>query len=244
MYTETERFYRYQHLTGKGWVSFQVRYRETDLWIRARKNLEKEAAEAVLNSRLQLEGYIASRPEFLRSLGPLPDDPLAPPIARRMLLAARAAGVGPMAGVAGAIAEAVGVALKGLTDAVIVENGGDCYLDLREETTVGIFAGPDSPFSGKIGIKLDPSRFPIGICTSSATVGHSLSFGKTDAVSVIARDTALADAAATRIGNMVDSPADIQKALEAAPSIPTIEAVLILIRDKMGVWGNLELVRI
>ena len=142
------------------------------------------------------------------------------------------------------MAQAVGVTLKPFSDSVIVENGGDCYLDLSEETTVGIFAGPDSPFTGKIAIKLGPERFPIGICTSSGTVGHSLSFGKTDAVTVISPDAALADAAATRLGNMVKTPADIDKALELAPRIPSIEAVLILIKDKMGIWGNIEILPI
>ncbi len=142
MYTETHRFYRYQHQALKGWESFQVKYRETDLWIRARRNLEREAAQAVLTCRLQLEEYIAAHEDFLRSLEPLPDDPMAPPLVRRMLRAANAAGVGPMASVAGAIAQAVGVALKPFSDSVIVENGGDCYLDLREQTTIGIFAGP------------------------------------------------------------------------------------------------------
>ncbi|MHC1726771.1 MAG: UPF0280 family protein [Syntrophobacteraceae bacterium] len=241
-YTEPHRFYRYQHQALKGRVSFQVKYRETDLWIRARRSLEKEAMEAVLNCRLQLEKYIASHQEFLSSLSPLPDDPLAPPLVRQMLQAAIAAEVGPMASVAGAISEAVGLALKPFSDSVIVENGGDCFLDLQEETTVGIFAGPKSPFSGRIALKLGAERFPTGICTSSATVGHSLSFGKTDSITVISKNTALADAAATRLGNMVQSHADIPEALELASRIPLIEAALILIKDKMGAWGELELV--
>jgi uncharacterized protein len=244
MYIETHRFYRYQHKAPKGLESFQVKYRETDLWIRARVKLEREAMQAVLSCRLQLERYIASHGDFLRSLEPLPDDPLAPSLVRRMLKAAITAGVGPMASVAGAIAEEVGVALEPFSDSVIVENGGDCYLRLQQETTVGIFAGPDSPFTGKIGVKLGPERFPIGICTSSGTVGHSLSFGKADAVTIISPDTALADAAATRLGNMVKTRTDIDKALELAPQIPSIEAVLILIKDKMGIWGNVEIVAI
>ncbi|MGC9965631.1 MAG: UPF0280 family protein [Syntrophobacteraceae bacterium] len=244
MYTETHRFYRYQHQAPKGWESFQVKYRETDLWIRARLNLEREATQAALSCRLQLEHYIAAHEDFLRSLAPVPDDPLAPPLVRQMLRAGAAAGVGPMASVAGAIAQFVGVALRPFSDSVIVENGGDCYLDLIEETTVGIFAGPESPFTGKIAVKLGAQRFPTGICTSSGTIGHSLSFGKTDAVTVISPDAALADAAATRLGNMVKTRADINKALELASSIPSIEAVLILIKDKMGAWGNIEIVAI
>ncbi|SPF31422.1 conserved hypothetical protein [Syntrophobacter sp. SbD1] len=242
VYTETHRFYRYQHQAPKGWKSFQVKYRETDLWVRARLNLEKQAMEAALNCRLQLEHYIASHGEFLHSLAPLPDDPLAPPIVRRMLKAAIIAGVGPMASVAGAVAQAVGVCLEQFSDSVIVENGGDCYLNMKQETTVGIFAGPNSPFAGKIAVRLGPERFPLGICTSSGTIGHSLSFGKADAVTVISPDAALADAAATRIGNIVKSPADIDKALELAPTIPSVEAVLVLIKDKMGIWGNLEII--
>lgn len=241
MYTKTRRFYRYRHQSARGWAAFQVKYRETDLWIRARKHLEKEAAEAVLNCRLQLEEYIAMHREFLVSLSPLPDDPLAPPLVRRMLQASLTAGVGPMASVAGAIAQAVGIALKPFSASIIIENGGDCYLDLQEETTVGIFAGPDSPFTDKIALKFAAKRFPLGVCTSSGTIGHSLSFGKTDAVTVVSPDAALADAAATRLGNLVRTSSDIPRALELAPDIPNIEGVLVIVKDKIGAWGNLEL---
>jgi len=241
-YRETHRFYRVQHLDKEGWVAFQTRYRETDLWIRARRSLEEEALTAVLNCRRQLEAYISRHPDFLDSLSPLAEDPLAPPVVRQMLHAASQAGVGPMAGVAGAIAQAVGVALKPLTPSIIVENGGDCYLDLQDDTRVGIFAGPNSPFTGKIVLHFAADRFPLGICTSSGTIGHSLSFGKADAVTVVSRDAALADAAATALGNLVHTPRDIGKALELAPSIPLVEGALIVAEDKIGMWGNLELI--
>ena len=244
VYDKTQRFYRYQHLSRKGWTSFQVKYRETDLWIRALGKFETEAAEAVLNCRNQLEQYIARNPLFLTSLDPIPEDPLAPPLARAMIAAAALAGVGPMAAVAGAIAQAVAAALKPLSSSIIVENGGDCYLDLDEETVVGLFAGPDSPFTGRIGLRFGAARFPLGICTSSGTVGHSLSFGKADAVTVIAKNAATADAAATRLGNMVLTPADISAALEFAPSIDGVEAVLIAAKEKIGAWGDLEIVRL
>ncbi len=225
-------------------MSFQVQFRQTDLWIRARRDLQREATDAVLNCRRQIEAYIASHEPFLTSLSPLPDDSLAPPLVRQMLRAAAAAGVGPMAGVAGAIAQAVGVALGAFSDSVIVENGGDCYLDLHEETTVGVFAGPQSPFTDKIALKFGPHRFPLGICTSSGTVGHSLSFGKADAVTVVSPDAALADAAATRLANLVKTPEDISAALDLAPRIPSVQGVLIAIRDQLGLWGDLELVRL
>ena len=221
IYQETHRFYRYQHQQKEGWVSFQTRYRETDLWIRAKRPLEKEALAAVLNCRRQLEEYIAQFPDFLHSLTPLPSDPLAPPLVRQMLRASQQAGVGPMASVAGAIAQAVGLALKPLTPAIIIENGGDCYFDLQEEIKVGIFAGPDSPFTGKIALRFTADRFPLGICTSSGTIGPSLSFGKADAVTVVSPDAALADAAATALGNLVKTPRDINKALDLPRPSPS-----------------------
>jgi hypothetical protein len=147
-----------------------------------------------------------------------------------------------MASVAGAIAQSVGLSLKPLSPLIVIENGGDCYLDLQEDIRVGIFAGPDSPFTGKVGLRFTADRFPFGICTSSGTIGHSLSFGKADAVTVVSRDAALADAAATALGNLVRNPQDIGRALELAPSIPLLEGVLIIARDKIGIWGNLELI--
>ena len=146
-----------------------------------------------------------------------------------------------MAAVAGAVAQAVGVALKPLSLRIVVENGGDCYMDTDEEIRIGVFGGPNSPFKDKIVLRFAADRFPLGICTSSGTVGPSLSFGKADAVTVVSKDAALADAAASTLGNMVKTPADIEAALDFAPSIPGIEGVLILAGDKMGAWGAIEL---
>jgi uncharacterized protein len=235
------RFYRYHHHSGTGWVSFQAKYRETDLWIRACRDLQKEALAVILDLRRQLEHYISHHPAFLHALAPLPDDPTAPQLIRSMLKAAQAAEVGPMAGVAGAVAEAVACALKPLSSAIIVENGGDCHLDLHEEATVGVFVQPGSPFSGKVALRFLPERFPLSICTSSGIIGHSLSFGKADAVTVISQDGALADAAATALANSVRRPTDIKSALQKAGQIPSIQGVLIIVKDKMGIWGDIEL---
>ncbi len=242
MSDQSHRFYRYHHHLQRGLASFEVKHRETDLWIRASRVLKAEAMEMVLTCRHQLEQYIDTHPDFLDSLVPLPYDPFAPPLVAQMMAAARAASVGPMASVAGAIAEAVAVSLKPLSSTIIVENGGDCYMDLAEDITVGIWAGADSPFSWKIGLRLTADRFPLSICTSSGTIGHSLSFGKADAVAAVAKDGALSDAAATALGNLVKTPYDIPLALERASSIPGLDGVVVAIRDKMGAWGNVELV--
>ncbi|NTU49126.1 MAG: UPF0280 family protein [Syntrophobacteraceae bacterium] len=109
---------------------------------------------------------------------------------------------------------------------------------------MGIWGGPNSPLSGKIGLRFTANRFPLGICTSSGTIGHSLSFGKADAVTVVARDATVSDAAATALGNLVKTPDDIGPVLEHASSIPFLDGVLITVKDKMGVWGDIELLRL
>jgi uncharacterized protein len=235
-----ERFYR-SMIDSSDWISFTVQVKETDLWVRARKNLSAEGYERVYQYRHALESYIRQNPEFKETLQPLALDPLAPPIVQAMLQAARIAGVGPMAAVAGAMAQFVGQDLLGETKDIIVENGGDLFLLCHEPLTIGIYAG-QSPLNQKIGVRLDPSPIPRGLCTSSGTVGHSLSFGKADAVTVLSPSAVFSDALATAVGNRVQTKNDIQPALDWARQIPQVEGVLIIIGDQMGVWGRIELV--
>ena len=105
---------------------------------------------------------------------------------------------------------------------------------------VGIYAG-DSPLSGKIGLEIDTKDTSLGICTSSGTVGHSLSYGKADAVVVTALSTALADAAATAIGNKVKTAEDITEAIEFGGSISEIKGLVIIKDDAIGVRGDIKL---
>ena len=148
-----------------------------------------------------------------------------------------------MAAVAGAIAEHVGRALLRRADEVIVENGGDIFMRSRRERIVSIYAGA-SPFSHRIGLRVPGERTPIGICTSSGTVGHSKSFGTADAVVVAAPDTALADAAATAIANCVTSAEDVDAALARGRAIEGVTHIVVVKDSKLGVWGDLELVPI
>jgi ApbE superfamily uncharacterized protein (UPF0280 family) len=106
---------------------------------------------------------------------------------------------------------------------------------------VAIYAG-ESPLSYRIGIRLPAAMMPAGVCTSSGTVGHSLSAGKADSVTVVAASTALADAAATRIGNEVGNGCDIGRALELAAEISGLSGVVIVVGEELGAWGEIELV--
>ena len=222
---------------------FQVTVKETDLYIQASKDLYESAYRSILHHRYQLEQYIARHPEFFKTLLPFPDDEFAPQIVRVMIGAARQAQVGPMAAVAGAIAEAVGRDLLVESPEVIVENGGDIYCQALRELKVGIFAG-NSPLSFHVGLRLPVANHEWGICTSSGTVGPSLSFGRADAVCVLAPSAPLADAAATSIGNLVFSSKDLPQGLEQAQAIPGLIGVVIIIQEKIGAWGDVELIEI
>jgi hypothetical protein len=103
---------------------------------------------------------------------------------------------------------------------------------------VGLFMG-SHPLSGRIALEIDPARLPLSVCSSSSRFGHSLSFGDCDLATVIARDGALADAAATLAGNSVKTAADVQPALERIMAIPGIEAVLLVKDDRVGVAGDM-----
>ena len=209
----------YEPLTYRHWVkdkslvSFNVTVKETDLYIRASRDLQLETREVVIRERAALEDYIQRHPGFSVAMTPYPVKDNAPSIVREMAEAAEKVGVGPMAAVAGAIAERVGRALLEFSPETIVENGGDIFLKSRKKRTVGIYAGK-SPFSDRLALEFKPSETPLGICTSSGTVGHSLSLGKADAVIVLAPCTALADAAATAIGNLIKEEADIAQGLQ------------------------------
>jgi len=224
-------------------IKFEVIVKETDLLVRAERDLSKETRESILKYRYQLETYIAMNPEFQKSLIPLKDDSDVPEIVREMIRTSQLAHVGPMAAVAGAMAESVSKDLLNLSKEVIVENGGDIYLSTSKERTIGIYAG-DSPLSLKIGIVIRPEETPLGICTSSGTVGHSLSFGKADAVCILSRSAALADAAATAVGNIIQEKKDIEFGLERGKEIEGVLGTLIIVGEKMGVWGNIKLIQL
>ena len=224
-------------------VTFEVIVKETDLLIRAERDISRETRESVLKYRHQIETYIERNPPFQGSLSPLLDDPYAPGIIREMIRTSQAAQVGPMAAVAGAMAESVSRDLLELSQEVIVENGGDIYLATSRERTIGIYAGA-SPLSLKLGIVIQPEDSPLGICTSSGTVGHSLSFGKADAVCILSKSAALADAAATAVGNMVQEGKEIDQALEKGKKIEGVLGTLIIVGEKVGVWGDIKLTKL
>lgn len=237
----SKRDYRRSVPSQAGWVTFTVRYQQSDLWIQADLDLRDKAETLLLEARVQVERYVREHPGFLASHLPLPEDPMAPDLVRWMAVAGLAAGVGPMAAVAGAIARYVGEGMLSLgCKEVVVENGGDLYLKTERELTVGLYAG-SSPLSGRLGIRIRPQDMPTGVATSSATVGHSWSYGAVDAACVVARDAALADATATALGNRVRQRPDMEEALEWVCSIEGVKGGLLILGKAMAVKGDIQL---
>jgi len=222
-------------------VSFNVVVEQTNLYIRAQRNLRDKALRSAIKHRRSLERYIEHHPLFLTTLEPYPVEQNAPAIIKEMAIASKIAGIGPMSAVAGAIAEAVGKDLLPFSPEIIVENGGDIFLKTSKKRLVGIYAG-ESPFTGKIALEINPRETPLGICTSSAIIGHSLSLGYADAVVALSPSTPVADAMATAIGNMVKSIDDIPQAIEKAKDIPGLYGIIIIKDDKIGIWGKVRII--
>lgn len=239
------RTYRKLH-SEKDLDHFQVSLRETDLDLAVKKGRDISRLSAITlacvrDYRQVLDAYIKEQPTFLTTLEPFEPGEDAPQAVRDMCAAARLAGVGPMAAVAGLFSEKAGQLLSRYSKDVIVENGGDIWLKTSRVRQVAIYAGT-SPFSCRIGLEIRPQGTPLGICTSSGTVGHSLSFGKADAAVVLAPSAILADAAATACGNLVKSAEDLEKAVDFALSIPGVSGAVAIVGDKMAVKGQVRLV--
>ena len=230
-----------------GLTYFSVVFRETDLWVGVdvrsfSVGLPGKVLHKIKIWRNELDAYIEKYPEFLRSLAPVSIHTPAPPLAHIMGNAAALARVGPMAAVAGAFAQAVGEYLRNTLHVaeVIVENGGDVYLDTAQDARIGIYAGA-SPLSGKLALHVPQQSMPLGVCTSAGTVGPSLSLGKTDATVTVCHSAALADAYATTLGNLVKNPSDMEEALAIGQKLPNLLGCVIIIGDRLGAWGDIEL---
>jgi len=222
-------------------IKVRQRFKESNILFQSDKSEAIDAAiEAVRHHRLELETYIRLRPHFAEALQPIPVDSASPLIVRRMTDAAAKAEVGPMAAVAGALADlAVEAMVQAGSRVSIVENGGEVSAISQEPFTVGLYAG-QSALGQALGFRINPSDCPIGIGTSSATVSHALSFGEADSATIFAENAALADAAATAVCNAVvgkDVSASIELGLEAARRLPFVRGALIVRGEYVGSVG-------
>jgi len=224
-------------------VSYRVTVNETDLFVQTDTAIPTDVYNAVIKYRNQIELYAARYPLFVKTLKPFKVKKPAPDIVCDMIKAGIVMGTGPMAAVAGVIAEYTARDIFKLSQHIIIENGGDIFLKTDTPITMAIHAG-NSPLNMKIGLRFNCDGNPFSVCTSSGTIGHSLSMGIADAVTVISDSGALADTAATKIGNLVKGVTDIEFAINYGKKIDGIKGLVIIIGEKIGAWGDVELVEI
>ncbi|MDI6707547.1 MAG: UPF0280 family protein [Candidatus Thermoplasmatota archaeon] len=212
---------------------------ETAITIIAEEQEYSEVAKrAILRARAELEKFIFQAKLFAITLEPYHCNEEAPEIVKRMCEESSKFGIGPMSAVAGAIAQvALEAMLEKGAEHAIVDNGGDIAMALKKPANVGIYAGESK--IKNLALKIMPEMTPLGICTSSATIGHSISFGKADASVVVANNAILADSAATALGNAVRSEEEIEKSFEVVKNIDGIIGALVIVNDKLGLWGEL-----
>lgn len=196
------------------------------------------AKKAIQNQRGLLEGYINKDPFFKVTLEPYEVPESAPGIVRRMAETARAVGIGPMGAVAGTIAA---YAVEAMRDAgagyAFVDNGGDIALVTDRPLVLGIYAGDAS--IKDLALEVQPTDRILGICTSSGTVGPSISFGSADAALVVSWNVSLADAAATALGNAVVDEENLEEAFDVVKDIDGIQGALVVKGDRFAVWGEM-----
>ncbi len=224
---------------------FSIKIMESDLLILCDENSEKiknVAKQNLRKVRRDIERYLSQQPIFATSLEPIAVTDDAPAIAADMAEVGKIWKVGPMAAVAGAIAEYIGRALLEHVNTVIVENGGDIYARSDEPVYFGLYAGEESPFKDFLTFAIN-AKNGLGICTSSGKVGPSLSFGKADAVVAIHRSASFADAAATALANRITNPKNVETIVEEEKKKALLDGMIACCGDKLGMWGDFELVK-
>ncbi len=241
-YTDPHRHYRGMCSPEQGEISFQVVLEETDLWVTGQKDLSAQILDYVQKLRLDIKSYTGINPHFLSALAPVQEKRHCPEIVARMIHASARVGVGPMASVAGCIAQMVAEEFSGQSPELMVENGGDIYMYSSRERTVGLLAEPGEGVL--LGIRIPPDKFPCALCSSSSRIGHSLSLGEGDLVAVMAPDGCIADAAATALANSLRGKKGLNKMLAYAQTLQEIgiSGVFGQKDEEIGAWGDMELV--
>ena len=218
---------------------FRITDGETDMLLFGTDVFFEEAARFIHEAREQVGKYIGEHPSFQKSLVPVPDDDDAPPVVRDMIRAGKKAEVGPMAAVAGAVAQYTGRRLLGLSPEIAAENGGDVFFRTDHPRRFGIVAESAGNPLVHIEVAETVPGAGKGVCTSSGRLGHSMNFGRADAVTVIAEDAALADALATAASNRIQSRKNIRPTMEWTLERGA-EGIVIMAFEQIAAMGSVH----
>jgi uncharacterized protein len=223
--------------------NWHINYKYSDLLVSSDRDVSVRLGKAVREVYKLLESVIEVEPSFQKSLSPVNIKRHYPPIVKKMCREASIYNVGPMATVAGAVCDYIASELKHHCSNLIIENGGDVFIKSSRDIDVGVYSR-NKDFTDKIYLRVKAKDTPCGICSSSGIFGHSLSMGKSDLVTVLSKSVISADGAATSIANRISNPDDINGIIEDYRKIKDIRGVLIIKGNKLGIWGNIELMNI
>ncbi len=249
VHTQWQRHYRNMYTPRKNEQTFQIVLEESDIMVTAEKNLASPMLKTLHNLRADIKAWLHLYPEFRTSLVPLPmPEGAIPSVIKRMYAGSAKAHVGPFAAVAGTIAHMLAEEYAPISPNIIVENGGDVYMFSHTERRVALLANPvqtpqNSHAMPSLGLLLKAQDFPLALCASSATIGHSLSLGQGELAAVLAKDGAFADAMATALGNGLKNPQNIETVLNTAKQYSEIHGVFLQCGEAIGIWGDLELIQ-
>ncbi len=234
-----QRQYRKVYTQRKGEISFQIVLEESDLHVIANTHMATAMLKTLGLLRADIKSWQSLYTDFRSSLVPLPIPQSAPEVVKRMYIAAKKAGVGPFAAVAGTIAHMLAEDFVSQSSNIIIENGGDLYMYSQTPRVVALLSNPNSGAS--LGLQFSANDFPLALCTSSATIGHSLSLGQGELAVVRSKDGALADTVATALGNRLQDAASLEQAMQFAQNINGVEGIFVQCNEAIGVWGKMEL---
>jgi len=234
-----ERFYRKDF--ANAWNSYEISIEETDILIKTEVPIDQERIRSlIIELREQVKEQIQEAPDFLSSLRPVPGKESAKPIIKEMIHKSAVVGTGPMSSVAGAIAEFVGRELMQFGGQFVVENGGDICIKKNGGIILGIYAGLDNPVNDFL-LQINKTGKMLGVCSSSSRLGHSLSLGYADLVTVISESAVFADALATGIANRVCTDADVSRQIDKAKNYRLVKGLVIVKGNTIGLWGDITL---
>lgn len=220
------------------WKRHHLEIRESIISVLCDPDFIEAGKKSIIHTRKQIEQVISKHPEFETSHTPLGFLSYPHSLIKKMCVESKKVGVGPMAAVAGTVADEClkSIIRVGAREAVI-DNGGDIALKIYQPVNIGIYAG--KTFSPDLAFHVQPRDNPLGICTSSGTVGHSFSYGKANAAVVISENIILADATATALANRIIEEKDLTSCFEFLDRIPDIEGSLVILNNKISLWGKL-----
>ncbi len=220
------------------WQRFHFEQDTSILTVLCQPEYAETGWKALLGVRSIIETFIDQYPEFENTHLPWTPPKEAPEIIQKMCEASRLLNVGPMAAIAGTLAEVCLLAiLNAGSREAIVDNGGDIALFIRKTALIGIYSGARD--FENLAFQIPKTQRPLGICTSSGKIGHSFSYGKTNAAIVFSENIPLADCAATALGNLVQISSDLDTCFNDFEPIPQITGAAAIFNERIGLYGKL-----